>query len=357
MILTTGSAVGAQDSRLARLDGRIIADGRPVSWVVEVRFDSETGGTVGTAYTLSGEDFEFRNVPINSSDVYYIVVEEPGFLPYRERIYFNRDPFNSGVRHAGGTKMIFLDRVPGEGEPAPEEQQDTVDLRQLLTEIPDDAREAYDEAVEQIDEGNREAARESLERAVALAPEYYEALSALGAEYLRNRRYDEAEDVLQRAAELNRSDPIPLTNLGTMHFQIGQTLEASGTGGEDMQREVETAYANAVDLLDRAFRLDPASPRIAHYLGSALYKTGDYDRAESLLLEAIGRNPSLVEARVTLLNVYLRQDRIRPAIAQVDAILGADPDSARRAEMEGLRESLEDMLDASPAEGPLESDR
>lgn len=344
LVLSSGMAFLAQD-RIIRLDGRVLAEGRPVDWVVEVRLDSGTSGTIDTAYTLAGEDFEFRNVPIDSNDTYYLVIEEPGFEPYREQVHLNRDPLGTGARYAGASRIIRLNRSRNTSNSDPRTGPDTVDLSQLLAEIPDEAREAYQDALDDLREGDRESAIKRLEHAVSLAPEYYEALNLLSTEYMRSQQFGPAAEILIRAVEMNPNDPIPITNLGTLHFEIGQTLEAGSSGEEAVNREVETAHKNAVSLFERALRLDSGSPRIHHYLASALYKTGNYERSEALLLEALARDASLVEARITLINVYLGLGKPAAAIEQIDWLLDSNADPERQATMEDLRRRLASTRD------------
>ncbi len=334
--------VEAQGGIMQRLNGRLRADGRPVDWLVEIRLERVSGGIAGTAYTLSGDEFEFRNIPVNTSEIYLLIVEEPDFEVYREEVRLGRDAFGRVFAY-NGMFIIDLRRRP------PEEQRDgetgalAVDVRQLLAEIPDEARDAYGEAIGFLENGNRAEGIALLERALVLAPDYYEALNRLGVEYFAERRYRDAEAVLERAVDLNRNDPIPLMNLGVLHFQEGRELEDRESEGTrtGADGDSSTSFQRAVEAFEATLRLDPTSATAAYYLGVSLHETGNPERAEALLLEALGRDPNLSDARLTLINIYVEQDRTQAAIVQIEAYLDENPEAANRESLDDLRDRLE----------------
>jgi tetratricopeptide (TPR) repeat protein len=211
-------------------------------------------------------------------------------------------------------------------------------VRQLEAEISSEARREYNLALQNIAAGDSRTARTHLEKAVELAPDYYDALNKLGVEYLRAGQYRKAEAILDRAHGINPNDPLPLTNLGILHFQEGEALAHAGSDG------VEASYRKAVDLFEKALRLDPLSPRTNFHLGTALYKIGDYERAESLLINALAQDGQMHEARLTLLNIYTRQRRYDDALKQISAYLQANPDSPQRKQLEALRIQIESSL-------------
>jgi tetratricopeptide (TPR) repeat protein len=218
-----------------------------------------------------------------------------------------------------------------------------VDVRQLLAEIPDEAREAYDEAVGLLENGERPEGIALLERAVALAPDYYEALNRLGVEYFAQGRFRDAEAVITRAADLNRNDPVPLMNLGVLRYHEGRSLEDREAEGPPNEAEGDssTSFQQAVEAFEATLRLEPTSATAAYYLGMSLHKTGNPERAEGLLLEALDRDPSLSDARLTLIGIYLEQDRRAAALEQITAYLDESPEAANRESLEQIRDTLE----------------
>jgi tetratricopeptide (TPR) repeat protein len=300
-----------------------------------------TTGIVARAYTLGSEEFEFRGVPVNVADQYFLAIDEPGYGEVRERIELGRDPFGVGAYVAGGMIMLYLESLPPD-ETAPDTAP-TVDVRQLTTEISDEARQAYESALTALEDGDADTAVGHLERAIEFTPDYYDALNQLGVVYVNAQRFREARGVLEHAFELNQNDPLLLTNLGTLHFQEGQALEQTSPDATDAAAAA-ASYAEAANYLEQAIRLDPGSARVAYYLGSALYKTGAYERAEEALFVAIETDPEWDEARLTLVNIYVRQQRHEAALSQIELYLEENPDTPDRESIEQARDAIERTL-------------
>ncbi len=345
--LAAGSLVGiAQDMYVPSLSGRVLADGRPVTRMVEVRLEGMDSSIVATAHTLGNSEFTFRDVRLQSAREYYLVIRDPDYQETRYRLYyqdFEEDTLNKGIFTHIGIITINMESIPPEKDLI--EGPKAVSVRQLTAEIPEKAQEEYDKALEDIAAGDGKSAVEHLEKAIQLAPEYYNALNKLGVEYLNDRRYRKAEEVLNRAHDIDPNDPLPLTNLGVLYFQEGEEI-ASDKSGKDATRlkEVEALNNKAVEALEKALLLDPLAPRVNFYLGTALYRVGSYERAEVLLLNALERDGTLHEARMTLLNIYSRQQRYDAALEQITAYLKANPEAPQREQLEAFRDKIKEAL-------------
>ena len=348
----TGKAIGAavlaiafltppassQQYLIGRMSGRVFEDGRPIRRLVEIRLESSTSGVLDTAYTIGSEEFEFRTVPFDLNDRLFLVIEEIGYREVRHELQIGRDSFGIGAFDDFGIIFLYLESLPPED--GGEDFGDTVDVRQLSADVPAEAREAYQGALNLLDQGDSAAGLESLELSVELAPEFFDALVKLGIEYLNLQRYNDAKLTLGRAHDLNENDPILLTNLGSLHFQEGQALERSALSDDDLDLAM-ASFVQAVDHLRVATSLDPASAGIAYYLGSALYKTGSLDESEEALFLAMINDPSMDDARLTLINVYVRQQRHEAALEQIALYLEANPDTPERESMEQARSAIE----------------
>ena len=337
--MVVAAAAPPQRAMITRLGGRVMEDGRPIRRIVEIQLVSGSAGMIDTAYTLGGDEFEFRSVPIDLADQYFLVIQEPGYREVRQELQIGRDPFGRGNISDFGLVILYLNRIP-EDVSDDSGTSDTVDVRQLAAEISEEARDAYRDALERLDEGDPEAGLESLERAVELAPDYYDALGRLGVEYLTLARYGDARRTLERAHALNANDSVLLTNLGTLPFQEGQVLEQSALDASERGIAIGS-YEAAVGYLRDAARLDPNSGLVAFYLGSALYKTGAFDEAEERLLAAMDFDPRLDAARLALINVYVQQQRHEAALEQIELYLEANPDTPDREMMEQARSAIE----------------
>ena len=331
--------------------GRVFVDGRPLERIVEIRLEAHNSATVAAAFTLDAPRFIFRNVSMTLDDTYFLVIREPGFKELRQQLYrenFVQDSAYASVAHFTGILILNLERLPPENREAddPKMGPKTVDVRQLQAKIPDEARREYNAALEDLSTDDGRAALTHLERAVELAPEYYAALNTLGAEYIRFGQLREAEAVLYRACRLNPNDPLPLTNLGILRLKEAEKPASSSSAGETGVgvEAVQSFYRMAVDLFEKALRLDPLNPQTNFHLGTALYKVGAYERAESVLLHCLALNDQSHEARLTLVNLYTRQMRYEAALKQISAYLEANPDSPRRDQVEALRIQIERAL-------------
>src|SRR5205814_1975369 len=135
------------------------------------------------------------------------VVELAGYRTYRERIggVFGMSSFD-------GILTIFMERE----NPVRIDKSggSVVDLRQLRAKLPPKAVDEYEKALKESSKGNAAKAVEGLERAVKLAPNFYEAQSTLGVQYLRLQKYQDAETALLRAKDLGPKAAEPLINLG-----------------------------------------------------------------------------------------------------------------------------------------------
>lgn len=99
-----------------------------------------------------------------------------------------------------------------------------------------------------------------------------------------------------------------------------------------------------MDALEKALRLGPQTPDASFYLGTALYKTGAYERAEPLLVDALVLDSGMHEARLVLLNIYTRLGRFKDALQQISMCLDARPDSPNREQLMDIKTKIETAL-------------
>ena len=214
-----------------------------------------------------------------------------------------------------------------------------VDVRDLLAGVPDEAVEAYGVALEASLDGDHEEAIEHLQRALELAPDYYDARIKLGGEHLELDRFREAEAAFQQAFELSPNRALAPLNLGVLHYKEGD-LQATGGNLE----EAAGSFQQAIGFLLEAIRLNPLSGDALFYLGATFYKSGLYDEAEQSLQRALEIVGDHAQARLTLMNLYARQARYEEALDQAGAFLEENPDSPQRAAIERAKSQIEAAL-------------
>ncbi len=269
--------------------------------------ESEAGIVIQTTRTLEGGNFRFANI---ASGIYYIHVDIDGFVEHREMVWVTGRTYVDIVLSEEGSS----EDVAVAGGP------EVVDVATLARKYPEEAVAEYEKSLEDVRKGDTESAIERLEKALDLAPDFYQARNNLGIEYQKLERYEEAEAQFRQAHELNRNAAQPLINIGSLWL-------------------AQEDFRPAEVVLREAVRLDPRSPSALYYLGSALYKLSQFDEAASCLSQAIEIDPS-PGIRLMLINVYLQQENHAQVLAQADAYLEENPDGADREAVEGLRSRM-----------------
>jgi tetratricopeptide (TPR) repeat protein len=302
---------------------------------MEVRLEGQASQRIAFAYTDGSGRFAFRNVPLQADGVYFLVAEIDGFRPYRERLDRQFD-----LRFGGHVTIILDPETPSPPGDASRESL-VVDVRQLSAVIPSEAVDEYEKATSESAKGNVEKSLEHLLRALERAPDYAEAHNHLGRQYLALGRTDEAKTAFEQARNLNPPWVIPVVNLGTLYYQEGEARAAEGNA-----EEAAHMFAQAVETLESAIRVDPLSPTAHYLLGASLAKTADLERAETMLDRALDLNPGLEDALLPLINVYSRQGRYREAADAIDRYLEREPDGPQAESLHRVRSQLESILAA-----------
>jgi tetratricopeptide (TPR) repeat protein len=293
-----------------------------------VRFETEGGQLLGFAYADSNGEFTFERSGVTLAQTVYAIVKIDGFKPYRERI------FSDFARSSSGLLTIFLE--PESTVTVPRKDGAVVDLKQLRAKIPGRAVDEYEKALKESSKGNQAKAAEGLERAVKLAPDFYEAQYSLGIQYIGLEKYDQAETALLRARDLSPKAAAPSMNLGRLYYQRGQSQ--SDAGGSE---EAAATFKKAADFLEESIRGNPLSSSAHAFLGAALYKMGSYDEAETTLKRALELDANEQNARLMLVNVYTKSGRYDEALEEINIFLAKNPKSPQRAPLEALKEKIE----------------
>jgi cytochrome c-type biogenesis protein CcmH/NrfG len=155
-------------------------------------------------------------------------------------------------------------------------------------------------------QGAYENARQSFERAQALAehqPQVYLSLAELEAV---NQDYVAAKAHLERALEEKR-------NYTAAVFLLAQIQLNEG----DVRSAIESVEAATV--------LDPQNPVVFFQLGFLYYNQGDNAKAASALEQAVLLNEPYSNARYFLGLTYAREKRAADAIAQFERVLALNP--------------------------------
>jgi Tfp pilus assembly protein PilF len=313
--------------------GRIITGARGLnSSIVEVRFETEGGQPIGFAYANSDGEFNFQRNGISVDQTLYVAVTIEGYKPYRDRIY-------GGFRGEGfdGFVNIFLERETT--ATVDKSGAAIVDLKQLRAKVPGKAVDEYEKALKESSKGNRSKAVEGLQRAIKLAPDFYEAYHSLALQFIALEKYDDAETSLAKARDLSPKAAEPLINLGTLYYQRGQSQGDAGQA-----EEADVTYNKAADFLEEAIRRNPLSASAHGYLGATLYKLAEYEKAEESLKRSLELDAEQANPRLMLVNVYTKVARYSDALEQVNIFLSKNPKAPQRPALENIKEQIEKAL-------------
>jgi tetratricopeptide (TPR) repeat protein len=282
---------------------------------------------IQTAFTDSLGQFSFRNLGPNA---YTITVRYPGYedVSQQVEIYSNNTSTSVVIQMQ---PALAVKRTNGgfEGD-----DPDIVDVKQLTKSYPKKALQEYEKAIEQNRKGDMSRSVQHLEEAIKIAPDFYHAHNNLGVAYLRLQRFRDAEKQYRIATELNPRAEQPLVNLAILFITESDSRRSEG---RDVYGKL---LDDAMDSLDEAIKIRPASATAHFYLGTAYYKSDFYNEAEQSLKKACELDPKLAVGRLMLVNVYLKQKRWNNLVEQIDIFVKDNPNAKERKAMEELRQKI-----------------
>jgi tetratricopeptide (TPR) repeat protein len=145
-------------------------------------------------------------------------------------------------------------------------------LSAALEKMPDAPELLYDRAMAAEKINRLDVLEKDLRRLIQLKPDHAHAYNALGYTLAdRTTRIKEAIELLERALKLEPEDPFILDSMGWAMFKAKR-------------------YAEAVDYLRRAFGIRP-DPEIAAHFGEALWMKGDKEEARRVWRNGLQLHP------------------------------------------------------------------
>jgi adenylate cyclase len=169
------------------------------------------------------------------------------------------------------------------------------------------------------------------QRAIALDNSLADGHSLLGEVYLWKKQHDRAVAELEKTITLDPNNADWLADLGYILLWAGRPKEAFG-------------------LTRKAMRLNPLyPPYYLFHLGHAHFLTGEYEEAVAAFKRAYNRNPDFWPARAYLAASYVHLGQIEKARAETAKLKGLSPDLSLEVWRERLpykdRTALEHLLD------------
>jgi len=315
------------------IEGQVMSpEHRPLQ-NVRVFLQNDSYSEIRMAYTDATGRYKFEGL---ASAVYYVQVE-PGELDYERQsqrvqaVSFNRRRTPGG---APGGEIFRVDFVlkPKTSTERPADKSVTGPKAVVFyQDVPDAAKKEYERGVKRLDKGAFQNAVVSLERAIEVFPDYYNALELLGTEYVKREQYQPALPLLLHAVGVNKDGWRGFYSLGIAQCSLRQC----GEGAKALRRAVE---------------LNPDSPNANMWLGIALAQD-EGSRGEAIqALEKVIRlaKDGIPGAYFYLGGLYAQNKQYREAADSFEAFLRLYPQAG---EKDKIKKKIEEYRQKAKAQG------
>jgi len=274
---------------------------------IEILLLDDNDSPVGRGITGAGGRFR---IPVRDPGHYKLALQRNGRLQILDTVSIN-----------SSEPVVTVNLTFPGAVSSPQNPGAMISAARLGRKIPHPARRLYEQAVERGRRNDAAGAVERLEKAVALAPDYLEALNNLSVQYMRRKDHGRAESTLRRAIALDPSSWQPHMNLGVVLLEQEKHGEAQG--------ELEQAQA-----------LEPRAPLPPFHLGRLHLLEGRGRQAEASFSRALEIEPRFGTAQ--LFRAYARIQAGNREAAQTDllAYLRRSPEAANAEEVRRLVEQI-----------------
>lgn len=133
--------------------------------------------------------------------------------------------------------------------------------------IPEQAKQTYKKALEELDSKNDEQGLKDLKSAIEAFPDYYDALERLGTEYIKSQHYVPAQILLQKAVQINPRGYKSWYGLAYSLYSLNNVTDA-------------------IEAAQKATSLNQFSVESPLLTGLLLRISGKFDQAEKQLKKA-----------------------------------------------------------------------
>ncbi len=323
-----GSTRGLPDSAggIHMIQGHVyLPSGRQAGPGLLVRLE---GNVIGTrrASTDGNGSFIFNSLPAAE----YTVIVEGGSdyeIARESVIIYGTTGGVSGTSRTGQNMMVDIHLVP---------KRFALNAEETFAGLPGDAVESYKKGVQFARAGESKKAVERLESALAIYPNFPQALSELGLQYMKLVQMDKAAETFEALLKLKPNDALANLNLGIALYNQGITL-FNEKKLDEAQKKLDGAEAH----LREAIKLNLPGPTAHYYLGVTLIKFRAYDEAQKELELAISNGgDNLPQAHRYLGGLYQSVRRNKEAADELEKYLKLDP---KAADAERIRSIIKDL--------------
>lgn len=276
---------------------------------VTVHLETAEGMPVRDQPVDSSGYFEFVGV---SKTTYRLTISAPGFQAYEKDVDLrpvgNRLNISVQLSPANKPKSILLPRA------SPSFTDNNASRK---------ARKEYERGDRALQQGNLPEAQSHLEEAVNEYPCYARAQTALAVVRSAQHEFSASEAALKKALQCDPDFLDAYTELGQLYYD-------------------EKRYQDSADVLQQGVRRSPGAWQFHYQLGASDYSLHRYADAEREYLRAESLS-SLVpaEIHVKLADVYLKENALEKAYAEMQKYVREDPNGAFAAELKSVMRRME----------------
>jgi len=276
----------------------------------------------------------------NSFSKLYLNVVLDGYAELMEEVHCNSA--NDYLHSAGN--VLMLNRGPSDGinltrrEPMPLTRVEAL-REELVKQYNELSVREYEQGLRDMLNHKDDSAIGHFKKAAQAAPAFYDAWIELGSVQKEAKHLDEAAQTYRRAAAVSPNSGEPLIGLGAVLLDQAGALQAAGD-----EAAASAKYSDAAGQLQQAIGKAPWSSDAYYYLGSALYKLNHLPEAEGALKTALDKINPTQDARLMLVNLFIKQKRYQEALDQLDGYLAAVSDSPQRPAAEQMQASIRKAL-------------
>lgn len=307
-LLLVGAAVGQRSGRSLDTSGvgsvtiRVVySDDHAAGAQLLVQLLSGASSSpVANAYTNQAGEVGFAGISIG---IYHVVVTGDGIEPS------DSGSFEVDARKAAQSQFVSVQRVSSQAQVTG--GPPTVPASELS--VPKKAQQEFDKAGDCMARRDWNQALQHLTRATEIYPQYVSAYSNLGVVYGQLNDPARQREALEKAVSLNDHFPPALVNLARIDYRDKRLEEA--------QR-----------LLEKAARVDPTNPQTLTLLAQADLANQDYDAAiaNARRVHNLPHDHLAVVHYIAARALQLK-NRAQDAFAELETFLKEEPDGPRAA--------------------------
>jgi len=276
---------------------------------ITVELHSTEGSLIAPIVTAATGWFEFHSL---QRGMYVIAINASGFEP----VNFNVDlTFNSSRGN-----VIYLESRSSNSAQSP--SASSASAHELS--MPQKARDLMVSGKKKLyGEKNAQAGLAEFEKAVSIAPGYYEAYYQMGMADVILSKHDDAERSFRKSIQLS-SD-----TYGEADIALGTLMLDKG------------AFAEGERAIRHGIEFSPDSWLGQYELGRALLNENRIDEAEKPAERARSLAPNVPIVYRLLSNIHLRKENYPALLADVDAYIRLDPDSTAGVRAKQIRDEVQ----------------